>query len=364
MVFFFFFFFQAEDGIRDLYVTGVQTCALPICDRAERQIEQRRRDPRIDPLVRLHVAVAEIEEGLPTDEAPRRACSSAQVNRIRLSLAGRIEDHPEEWVAVVAAQVRTVGRAHHAVSKPVRPGLKLDGVARNHQVLVVSRVRDDRRICPVVYPRQVLALAAEADPQLVVVGRVVELRARDRALPVDGVEVERRRPRVRRHGRIGRYSQTRSRIEGDVVVDELADERRPGGVRRVVRVVRAQARSVIKSTGPLLRSSFASRSPPGFPRSASAARTASVADANGGRFGKMRPNVVALVETVALRAATARGAIAALMPPDTATAPAPAPARFRKPRLLKRELVCPSSTVLIAAPSPPTASAGCLSLQP
>src|SRR6267378_1097785 len=32
---FFFFFFQAEDGIRDLYVTGVQTCALPISDRGE-----------------------------------------------------------------------------------------------------------------------------------------------------------------------------------------------------------------------------------------------------------------------------------------------------------------------------------------
>src|SRR5206468_6717428 len=29
----FFFFFQAEDGIRDLIVTGVQTCALPICSR-------------------------------------------------------------------------------------------------------------------------------------------------------------------------------------------------------------------------------------------------------------------------------------------------------------------------------------------
>src|SRR5438094_9681391 len=26
-----FFFFQAEDGIRDRTVTGVQTCALPIC---------------------------------------------------------------------------------------------------------------------------------------------------------------------------------------------------------------------------------------------------------------------------------------------------------------------------------------------
>ena len=31
MVFVFFFFFQAEDGIRDIGVTGVQTCALPIC---------------------------------------------------------------------------------------------------------------------------------------------------------------------------------------------------------------------------------------------------------------------------------------------------------------------------------------------
>src|SRR5690348_17633256 len=32
MLFFFFFFFQAEDGIRDGRVTGVQTCALPIYD--------------------------------------------------------------------------------------------------------------------------------------------------------------------------------------------------------------------------------------------------------------------------------------------------------------------------------------------
>src|SRR5256884_1272387 len=29
-LYFFFFFFQAEDGIRDVAVTGVQTCALPI----------------------------------------------------------------------------------------------------------------------------------------------------------------------------------------------------------------------------------------------------------------------------------------------------------------------------------------------
>src|SRR5690554_7453092 len=32
LFFVFFFFFQAEDGIRDADVTGVQTCALPILE--------------------------------------------------------------------------------------------------------------------------------------------------------------------------------------------------------------------------------------------------------------------------------------------------------------------------------------------
>src|ERR1019366_5273945 len=35
----FFFFFQAEDGIRDWSVTGVQTCALPICSYLEVDIQ-------------------------------------------------------------------------------------------------------------------------------------------------------------------------------------------------------------------------------------------------------------------------------------------------------------------------------------
>src|SRR5437870_10846463 len=34
----YFFFFQAEDGIRDGHVTGVQTCALPISARARRPL--------------------------------------------------------------------------------------------------------------------------------------------------------------------------------------------------------------------------------------------------------------------------------------------------------------------------------------
>src|SRR5207237_1549109 len=36
--FFFFFFFQAEDGIRDSSVTGVQTCALPIFKELLKQV--------------------------------------------------------------------------------------------------------------------------------------------------------------------------------------------------------------------------------------------------------------------------------------------------------------------------------------
>src|SRR5437868_11798894 len=49
----FFFFFQAEDGIRDRNVTGVQTCALPISDqlaedvRIEEQAAERLGQARV-----------------------------------------------------------------------------------------------------------------------------------------------------------------------------------------------------------------------------------------------------------------------------------------------------------------------------
>src|SRR5690625_7655117 len=36
------FFFKAEDGIRDGHVTGVQTCALPICGAATASSTPRR----------------------------------------------------------------------------------------------------------------------------------------------------------------------------------------------------------------------------------------------------------------------------------------------------------------------------------
>src|SRR3712207_8103240 len=42
---YFFFFFQAEGGIRDIGVTGVQTCALPISPEGG---DLLRREPRLD----------------------------------------------------------------------------------------------------------------------------------------------------------------------------------------------------------------------------------------------------------------------------------------------------------------------------
>src|SRR5690625_7292835 len=45
------FFFQAEDGIRDGHVTGVQTCALPIFSYwpAKRRVYSRRPTSRVPP---------------------------------------------------------------------------------------------------------------------------------------------------------------------------------------------------------------------------------------------------------------------------------------------------------------------------
>src|SRR5690606_40523110 len=48
----FFFFFQAEDGIRDFHVTGVQTCALPIFTHLVRSMDldtkKTHSDPQLD----------------------------------------------------------------------------------------------------------------------------------------------------------------------------------------------------------------------------------------------------------------------------------------------------------------------------
>src|SRR5256885_13143069 len=73
---FFFFFFQAEDGIRDYKVTGVQTCALPIY--RPRLAELRHRAARS--------AVAKLGESWPISRWLTTQPMSSWVNSIGSSI--------------------------------------------------------------------------------------------------------------------------------------------------------------------------------------------------------------------------------------------------------------------------------------
>src|SRR2546421_4763769 len=70
----FFFFFQAEDGIRDLIVTGVQTCALPISRevRAREAGPAEQIEPRIGTRVDLELDAVAHRAGRVRDEELRR----------------------------------------------------------------------------------------------------------------------------------------------------------------------------------------------------------------------------------------------------------------------------------------------------
>src|SRR5256885_9024873 len=83
------FFFQAEDGIRDYKVTGVQTCALPICsmddESSQRELKalERLRELRHPFLLMTHrfeayedklVIVMELADGSLQDQIGRASC--------------------------------------------------------------------------------------------------------------------------------------------------------------------------------------------------------------------------------------------------------------------------------------------------
>src|SRR6202161_1475151 len=91
--------------------------------------------------------------------------------------------------------------------------------------------------------------------------------------------------------------------------------------------------STIRFFGPAARSSAASMIPPGMPTSSSAARTWSLASANGGRLGKIRPNRPSLAGAPGTlgrpRAPDDVAAFAAVLipgsiPAEAAASPAPA----------------------------------------
>src|SRR2546430_14984851 len=80
----FFFFFQAEDGIRDLTVTGVQTCALPIYNA----IPYTDRLNYVSPLINNFGYCAAVEKLLGIEITER-----CKYIRVLMSEISRITDH-------------------------------------------------------------------------------------------------------------------------------------------------------------------------------------------------------------------------------------------------------------------------------
>src|SRR5438874_4953687 len=126
--FFFFFFFQAEDGIRDLYVTGVQTCALPIL--SYRPHRRERASVRVLPSVRAAVRRVGMDDAgiraeLPTDGP----------HRVRTTMHRSAVGQEPRYAAAVRTRARqAVRRAPERppprAGEPVRP---VEGPDRRHR---------------------------------------------------------------------------------------------------------------------------------------------------------------------------------------------------------------------------------------
>src|SRR6266496_4923202 len=156
--FFFFFFFQAEDGIRDLYVTGVQTCALPIyqyADGAHHPTLQRETSPIC-----------------PAADAVEVRATSGAVAVIRGVVA----------LAVIAEPVgaRETQRESQAPAVPIRRRLRVDGerVAALGARADVQRDAAEIRLRPLGEPHRTRPVVMAGEPESV-----------DRAVVKERVEV-------------------------------------------------------------------------------------------------------------------------------------------------------------------------------
>src|SRR6266511_4269053 len=128
--FFFFFFFQAEDGIRDFHVTGVQMCALPISRRARAArapAHPHRSLPRGSGGARRAAGSSGAD--------PRRAARRLDGARARVGRALDLAARPRRPDALAA---RRLGRRR-------RPRVPRGGAARPGRRAGVRRAGDGRR---------------------------------------------------------------------------------------------------------------------------------------------------------------------------------------------------------------------------
>src|SRR6266403_5218287 len=128
----FFFFFQAEDGIRDLYVTGVQTCALPISPFATRVAT-------LEPLA-MNVSLYPVDGELPTLVGATDPATVLEILRDALPGANATPFVPVQCRVDVAHYPRE----HHCVLRYTLEGMRSNG-AEAPRVTVFGKVAGNDR---------------------------------------------------------------------------------------------------------------------------------------------------------------------------------------------------------------------------
>src|SRR5438034_7978826 len=144
---FFFFFFQAEDGIRDHCVTGVQTCALPICGGGRRlrghavgaRLHAQRRPPRGQAAPgRVSTLTRRLKDRYLTGHHRRvRGSSDHPTRHARLMLEEAARRRPGGGLlcdvgAGAEAAVASAAWPGRRVALDVVPGAGLDLIADGH----------------------------------------------------------------------------------------------------------------------------------------------------------------------------------------------------------------------------------------
>src|SRR5439155_11499407 len=139
-----FFFFQAEDGIRDGHVTGVQTCALPISlDEFEAAaLSLARSGPIKDRLAdayRNHLALVNPEELPAALRAELHACHDALTRErplpgedaVRATVRKMSNQDADEVACAVVRLFAAVARATPAERVLAMPEAGSDGASSN-----------------------------------------------------------------------------------------------------------------------------------------------------------------------------------------------------------------------------------------
>src|SRR5690606_40118483 len=84
------FFFQAEDGIRDFHVTGVQTCALPIYSLLAVVVTATARRESVSSVLSMQKNNSVISDGISVESIKRSPDSN--VGEVLKRVSGRSEE--------------------------------------------------------------------------------------------------------------------------------------------------------------------------------------------------------------------------------------------------------------------------------